>query len=199
MAVNSLTRDTLTNTVKYSSMLAGNIPDFSSDFLITETILTGNAASVTFDVSTFAAEGYKHLQIRAVVRTSHSASYDETYVGFNSDTTAGNYKSHILYGTGSAASSTVWTNGSKGFRVADIAAASLASSIFTPIIIDVADPFSSTKNKTAKSFSGITSLNFISFSSGLWMSNSAVSSVIVSSGNGSFVAGSRFSIYGSKG
>ena len=165
--------------------------------LISSTILTGSQSSVTFDVSTLAST-YKHLQIRLVARNSVSATYDEIYMKFNSDSNSANYKAHLLYGNGSSVSSASWSNTSSGFRFADIEAASATSNAFTPVVADLLDPFSSSKNKTVRSFSGKTSSAFVSLASGLWMSTSTVTSIVLTPYSGSFIAGSRFSIYGIK-
>ena len=166
----------------------------SYDLLETE-ILTGSQASVTFSSlnSTYGAN-YQHLQIRMVARSSISDVHELPKITFNS--TDGN--SHYLLGNGSSVSSAY--NGSVSL-VGYATGATAASDIFTPTVIDILDPFNSTKNTTGRSLSG--SVSNVSgelrlfFGSQLYNATTTISTLTISVAN-NFVAGSRFSLYGLK-
>lgn len=163
--------------------------------LISSTLLTGSQAVISFNTSSLSA--YKHLQIRATSRTDVASVYVDTRLRFNTDT-GSNYSSHELYGAGGTPAS----GGSGGLTSAGIAysaGSSAASYVFSGMVIDILDFAATTKNKTARSLSGIAAAsNLIDLRSGVWHSLSAVTQIDLST-SGNFVAGSRFSLYGLKG
>jgi hypothetical protein len=86
--------------------------------------------------------------------------------------------------------------------MAQVARGNSTASSFGAGVIDILDPFSTTKNKTLRGLGGITSSEAtnIALRSGSWASTSAVTSITClpfSADN--WVAGSRFSLYGIKG
>jgi len=171
-----------------------------SDYeLIESQILGSAAASVTFSsLETYSAI-YKHLQIRAVAKTGFTGSWADTMnIRLNSDTAA-NYSAHNLSGDGTsvgAASSTSAT--SMGLT---LIAGNATSTIYGPIVIDIADAYSTTKNKTIKSLQGVYSAGFqVRLVSGSWRNTASITTIGMTSANSSnFLTGSRFSLYGIKG
>lgn len=160
--------------------------------LITSTVLSSSAASVTFSNLGTAAAAYKHLQIRMVVLNSANS----TLVRYNSDSTNGNYRSHGLYGvSGSVTSEDVaWARAGglvaspEGFSTSDPNAA----------ILDVLD-WQGSKNKTGRTLSGRGS-GAIMLASHVWLSTAAITSIqLLSNGANPYLTGSRFSLYGLRG
>ena len=175
----------------------------TADFELLETVtLTSAQSSVEFtNLATKYASTYQHLQLRVV------ATFDITnssLVGrFNSDS-GNNYAFHRVFGQGSG----VFTNN----------ASSQANMLFhynqdnnstnepAAVVIDLLDPFETTKNKTVRSLGGTSSgssKNQIGLASGLWMNTASVTSLGVSVAEGftgwqegNFRTGSRFSLYG---
>lgn len=194
MGVTSLSRDGIVANQKYSSALAGNDTAdvaLSSDFLISEVVLNGNATSITFDVSTLAST-YKHLQIRGAYRYVTSTGAEAFTLTFNGDTGT-NYSHHRLLGNGSSVSSTAGTSTSSIF-------AGFITSQFGGIVLDILDAFSTSKYKTTRALMGaLGSVNEIHLTSGNWRSTSAVTSITLTSAASAIQSGSRFSLYGSKG
>jgi hypothetical protein len=176
---------------------AGGVPPATSDYeLISTALITGNTANVTFDVSAFTST-YKHLQIRATIRSSYVNPADFMKITFNNDTTG--YSRH---GLGSNGSSTTSFGLTDIIGANDTTAATAGSGQYGTFIMDILDPYSTTKNTTVRILGGhVGSFNVIQLTSGLWIDTSAVSSIKIESGNSpsSIVAGSRFSIYGLKG
>ena len=199
MTIKSLQSTSLTNNIFYRSMLAGNdayFPEFESDDFLEEVVLTSSASSVTFS-GLGAYSDYKHLQIRSVARTDRSNIVTDLAITLNGVTTS-SYAWHALYGSGSSVSSAGVSN-SSNIRVGSIVGASATSGHYAPTVIDLLDFNSSTKNSTVRSLSGRTEGNQLWFGSGLLNSTSAITSVELQCESFNFVAGSRFSLYGSKG
>jgi hypothetical protein len=159
--------------------------------------LTGSQSTISFSSipSTF-----KHLQIRAIAKaapTANDASYD-LRMALNSDTTAGNYKSHNLYADGSSVG--VGVNGVN--RQIGGSAGSGNSNIFTANVYDILDYANTNKNKTVRCLFG-TDFNgsgLMLFASMLWMNTSAITSISIDFNTGqSFGQYTSFALYGIKG
>jgi hypothetical protein len=174
-------------------MSAGVVP--SNEYLISTTVLTQNEPSVTFDVSSFAGV-YKHLQVVCSVRDQRAVDINNIFFRFNGDNGA-NYSYHLLAGQGSSVFS---ENGvTQDFAVAGTSiGASGVANVFAGSILDILDAFSTTKNKTTRSLTGINSTaSQIRIWSGNWRNLSPISSInLFPSTSAGFVAGSRFSLYG---
>jgi hypothetical protein len=173
--------------------------------LISTVIVSGTStASVTFDVSALSTT-YKNLQARSIFRSGINVNGDDYGVRFNGDSTYTNYRSHYLYGSGSAVTSaTLQSTQFPGINISiNSADASHTSGAFGAGIIDFLDPFSSVKNKTVRALSGMpqsgTANYGVTLSSGAWFSTSIVTSVTFYPypGTSPFIAaGSRISLYG---
>jgi hypothetical protein len=193
MTIKSLQSTSLTNNIFYRSMLAGNdafFPEFESDEFLEEVVLTSSASSVTFSsLGTYATAGYKHLQIRAVFKTTRASSTSSFNVFLNSDTTFANYKGHGLYGNGSAVVSDA------GLAIP------YPSQQVGAMVLDLLDFSSSTKNSTMRMLTGQGGgeLNRIDLRSVLYNNTAAVTAIALSDSNYEFASGSRLSLYGSKG
>jgi hypothetical protein len=171
----------------------------AGDFeLISTTLLTSSAASVAF---TSIPATYKHLQIRATVRSDRALGIDTLTMRFNSDSSA-NYWTHGMYGNGSAAS--VLALGANSSIYAGRTTDSLnTASAFAPNIIDILDYLSTNKNKTIRCLFGadtVGSYPWQGIHSGSWGSTAAITAIDILPITGpNFVSGSRFSLYGIKG
>lgn len=166
--------------------------------LISTSLISTTTSSVTFDVSTLAST-YKHLQLRVAGRADNSGSH-YVYMGvrFNSDTGA-NYSVHELYGAGSSVASGgagAQTSAAIGY----VTGAAATSGNFGATVADILDPFSTTKNKTIRGLAGVASTSpLVDLRSSAWYSTAAVTSINVLVTSGSFVSGSRLSLYGIRG
>jgi hypothetical protein len=165
-----------------------------SDFeLISSTILGSATSSITFDVSTLAST-YKHLQIRMLARKD-GANGQITMTMNGSGLSYG----HELTGTGSSVISSA-QSGNATIGVGLYTSPFLASN-FGVTLLDLLDPFSSTKNKTVRILGGYVDPveSRIWLRSGLWNSTATVTSIVINSTATNFTSGSRFSLYGIKG
>jgi hypothetical protein len=176
-------------------MSAGAVP--SNEYLIETVVLGANAASVTFNNLSQYAGVYKHLQLITSVRSSFNSTYGNFGLRFNGDS-GSNYFGHRLLGTGSSVFSQYL--GTRNYMyIAESTGAQNTENSFMSAVLDILDPFSSSKNTTVRSLTGHTSgsSHGIGILSGAWNNTSAISSLtILEAENANWVSGSRFSLYG---
>lgn len=194
MGVYSLSKSGINNWSKFSNVAASNGQTSNFELIATQ-LVTSPVTSVSFtNLQNYSQ--YKHLQIRCV---AIGATDDVLKLTFNGDTLS-NYSSHTLLGEGVAARSQSFTSQT---------AAQLQGGWYgtgniypSPFIADILDPFSTTKNKTIRSFCGTfqtSSIMQVALVSAAWYSQSAVTSIqIKMNAGGNFAVGSRFSLYGVK-
>jgi len=176
------------------------VPDYE---LISTNLITTNTSSVTFDVSSLAST-YKHLQIRATGR--QSASFVllgvRMRLGSPSVDSGSNYAEHFLKGQNGSVTSYGGASIS-AFDVSYDTGASASANIFGAAVIDILDPFSTTKNTTVRSLAGVYAgtgtSHAVTLFSGHWRNTAAVQTIQLIPAGSNFVSGSRFSIYGIKG
>ena len=169
------------------------------DLLETQ-VLDATTATVTDSYLTTDASNYQHLQIRYSARSTRGSTTDDFYVRFNGDTGA-NHSQHYIRGSGTATeSANLQTSAIDGvFQYQALTGSTNTATSFAAGVIDILDPFETTKYKTTRTRTGFTgSLSRILFESGLWMSTDAVTSITLDGYLGNFVADSRFSLYGIK-
>lgn len=167
--------------------------------LISTTVLGGTAASVTFSGLGAYSSTYKHLQIRVAARSSDANPGVGIYSRLNADA-GSNYRAHFLLGNGSSLQSGVvalTTTGLGGI----IAAAGSTTNNFGVCVLDLLDPYSTTKNKTLRTLGGFTDAaqKRIDLHSALWINTASLTSWQLFPEFGNFITGSRFSLYGIRG
>ena len=181
------------NKIKSGSLLVGNTPFELGDYeSIATTTLTTATATVTFSSI---PSTYQHLQIRAL---TSNASFPTTsaYLYLNSDTTAGNYRNHYLFGSGSSA--VAGTDGNAAVNGMMGNAMSTGPAVW---VIDLLDYQNTNKNKTIRLLNGYDAngSGYVWFGSNLWMNTAAVNTFTITAGAGSFAQYSSFALYGIKG
>lgn len=161
--------------------------------LISTQLLSSTTSTVTFSgiPSTF-----KHLQVRITARQDTSYTVSSLLMRLNSDS-GSNYSWHRLQAGGGSVSSGAFTSQSQmGIGVSTDAGST--SNAFGGFIVDILDYANTNKNKTVRTLGGFAvSSNVIELKSGAWYNTSAVNALSFT-GDGSYVAGSRFSLYGVK-
>jgi len=172
----------------------------SGDFeLIASTILTSSESSITFGNLNQWSSTYKHLQIRYLSRESSTGA--NTFMRLNNDS-GNNYSEHQLYGDGSGIGSTATSSVNKPY-IGSLASSSDPTGVFAAGVVDLLDPFSTSKNKTVRTFSGnspgATASRYIFLRSFAYYSTASLTSITVLAQSADFVTGSRFSLYGIKG
>jgi hypothetical protein len=180
----------------FLSAVAG---DFES--IATTTVGAGGTGTITFSSipSTF-----KHLQIRAIGRSSNTSSTaDNLSVSVNSDTTFTNYYSHWLSGDGSTPGFGSFQGSGYNAYVGDLRNSSSSNTqIYSVIVLDILDYADSNKFKTFRLLNGRdqNGAGQVWLGSSLWKSTSAITSLSFSIiGSFNFAEYSSFALYGIKG
>ena len=167
---------------------------------ISTQILTTTAASVNFSSI---PSTYKHLQIRATMK-SNSGTVSRVRAQVNGVTSA-SYASHNLRGTGAEVLSGNFTT-ANSTEMRDIGGFIPGTFFegeanYSAMIMDVLDYTNTSKNTTFRSFNGMhrPSFTYVYLSSGVYLDTPAISSINLFLDSGSFIAGSRISLYGIRG
>ena len=155
---------------------------------------TGSSGTITFSSI---PSTYKHLEIRQISRVSVVAS--DCNLRFNSDT-GSNYSWHRLMGNGSAASSAAGVSNTY-IELPATSYSSLLSNVYGTSVTSILDYADTNKFKTVRSLGGFedNSSGLVLFCSGNWRSTSAVTSISLITGSGSWTTDTRFALYGIKG
>jgi hypothetical protein len=197
MAIKSLDKSSLVTPQTTNSMLAGY--SFQDYELIESVFVASTTASVTFNNLNQYATEYKHLQIRSTTRVSTAESNAQlSFIRINGDT-GSNYSRHFLQGNGGAAASGAETSQSSMYFSFSPQNSS-TSGVFSGEVIDFLDAYSTTKNKTIKILHGVLNTGSsgprIMLNSSVRLNTESITSITCLTGSNSFVAGSRFSLYG---
>jgi len=179
----------LLNTI-LGSFSTGVAPSTNSyESIATVTVGAGGTSTITF--SSIPSD-YTHLQVR-VLQKSDSAG--DLNFKFNNDS-GSNYSRHYLYGDGSSAAS-----GGVASQTLGYIGYNPSSTIFQASVIDILDYKNTNKYKTVRSLVG-TDTNgggYVIFSSSLWLSTSAITTITFNQGSNTISQYSQFALYGIKG
>jgi hypothetical protein len=174
---------------------AGPVAAGNAYELLETQLLTGNQASVSFsNLNSTYGSTYQHLQLRMALRSSRGAAADSADITFNGTTST--YRWHALRGSGSAVES---FGGSNSYaQLGLIPGNTNTANNFGGMVVDILDPFESTKNTTTRAFWGMVGSgeNFVGLYSGAWFTTDALTSILIDCTNANFLTGSRFSLYG---
>jgi hypothetical protein len=167
-----------------------------SEDILQEIVLESSASSVTFSGLDAYASEYQHLQVRMILRSDRAASDDWANFIYNSDT-GSNYSQHSMRGNGSTVAAVAVATSSNTQWAAVTAASSTTANVFGPSVVDILDPFETSKNTTLRSLHGFP--NALYLSSGAWYNTNALTSIEIKPIFGSnWVANSRFTLIGVK-
>ena len=179
----------------FSAAGAGGGAALSDYELIESQILGSSQASITFSSLGSYSSTYKHLQIRATLRETRTSDFGAILMRLNGDS-GSNYAYHKLLGDGSAVYSQAATSRTS-LDMLQATGASNGANQFGSNVLDILDPFSTTKNKTLRNAGGRSAI--IEMSSGLWMSTASLTSIELFANTFNLVTGVRVSLYGIKG
>jgi len=181
-----------------ASQISGHLysgPAGAFDALGSVTVGSGGQSSITFSAI---PNTYTDLEIRTLGRTVYAAnSNSNVSIFYNGDTTATNYYSHYLYGTGSAAGAAANNSALYSFQTPDD---SVTTNVFGAAISVVKDYANPNKNTTLRSLSGYdgNGSGIIAFTSTGWTNTTPVNSLTITAQDGSWKAGTTISLYGVK-
>jgi hypothetical protein len=160
-------------------------------------VQVGSAGASTISFTSIPAT-YKHLQIRALARSTQAEGVGDFSISYNSDTTNGNYAYHRLIAEGT----TVYAQGSTSSRSAGfISGANNTSGVFSGVVIEILDYASTSKNKTLRTLNGYDNngSGWLGIYSNLWINSSTAISSISFTCNSNFAQYTQFALYGIKG
>jgi len=180
----------------YASQISGHLSTNNYSSISTVTVGSGGASSVTFSSI---PSTWTHLQIRAMARSTESGSTNtNAFFQFNGDT-GSNYSEHQLAGDGSSASASAGTSQVWAYTGLTTGNSSSAN-MYGAFIVDVLDYANGNKNKTIKTLSGNdqNGSGYVLLRSGAWYSTSAISSIVITPGGGSWQQYTQFALYGIK-
>ena len=166
-----------------------------------ESIATFTAAGgeTSFTFSSI-PQTYVALQVRCILRRN---TVNLANMGFrpNNDTSTANYTRHSLIGNGATVSAAGSATGTYSYTQNFVSIPGTTSGAYSAQIWDILDYASTTKYKTFKVFSGYDANGSGEFglNSNLWLSTSAITSLVVYFAGDGVSANSTFALYGIKG
>lgn len=170
------------------------------EFLETTT-LGSDTSSISFsNVSSTYGSTYQHLQLRITARTNRTgADSDPLMLTFNS-TGGTSYSRHGLMAYLNTSVVSQNASSTNGIYLSDaIATNQNASGIFAGLVVDILDPFETTKHTTIKALAGMYASGWqsIELRSGAFHNSAVISTITLAPVVGSnLVAGTRASLYG---
>jgi hypothetical protein len=195
MAVTRLTTNGLTGT-KYDIASADN---YYMEPIAT-TLGTGSSGTITFSNI---PQGYKHLQIRMLVKGTSTSGGVNTgcKIEFNGDTTSTNYYRHSLTGNGSSASAAASNSNNE---IINAIGSSSSANVYGINIVDILDYANTSKYKTVRNLLGQDNngSGIVQLTSGLWSNTAPITSIALVADPTyitNWTTASRFSLYGIKG
>jgi hypothetical protein len=194
MAITKLSDSSITTGDKYISMLAGNAAFIPNSYESIATVTVGSGGSATIEFTSIPAT-YTHLQLRGIVKCT--TDDDDLGLRFNSDSGT-NYGGHRIYGSGaSATADSILTRSQWDYA----GRTGSGTSNFGVSVIDILDYTNTNKYKTTRALFGRDSngSGWAMFSSGLWRSTSAITSITFVPSGGNFAQYTQFALYGIKG
>jgi len=166
-------------------------------------VLVGAGGSNTIEFADI-PQGYKHLQIRGIAKTTRSGAFNyanDLNINFNSDY-SNSYSAHGLYAFGAT-----YSYGVADFNTMIIQSASsdgdgIIPNVFGAFVIDILDYNNNNKFKTMKSLGGTittsTYVDIVALNSGNWRSSNPIENIKIRA-SFNFKQHTRFSLYGIKG
>lgn len=179
-----------------SSAIASNLlGDYES---IATVVASGSSNSITFSSI---PSIYKHLQIRAITRSTTTTYIQSAlYLTVNGDTAA-NYSFHQIGGDGQGGTFASGTANTSNITTITSGTANGSTATFGAGVIDILDYANTNKYKTIRCLSGLDlngSPSTISLRSGGWRNSSAITSITLTEANNNIAQFSSFALYGIK-
>jgi hypothetical protein len=182
----------------YASQISGHLYDgpFGAYDSLAAVTLSANTATIEF---AGIPSGYKHLQLRMLIKNSGSGSTQYiTPIRFNGDSGA-NYSSHYINAVGSGTPAASGNANQTGFNFYFDWPANI-SNTFGVGIMDILDYSNTNKYKTTRTLTGFDANGSgqVAFNSSGWRSFSAITSISFAFNADSFAPYTQFALYGVK-
>ena len=152
------------------------------------TVPSGGLSTVIFSGI---PQTFTHLQVRFLTVSGSASASCYTYI--NGDTTQTNYREHVLYGSGAAASAGSYQNSYMPQFLGGAATTSPGS-----YIMDILDYTNTNKNKTLRGLGGYdgNGSGYLALESMLWINTAAITSLQFSPNGTTWSQYTNISIYG---
>lgn len=159
--------------------------------------LSSTTANIEFTNLTSAySSTYTHLQFRWSLRSSRTTTDDAVFVQLNGDT-GSNYAWHYFRGPLSGTPQRSNGVSQSAMYMTEFPASGSNTYTFGAGVLEILDPFVTTKNTVLRALGGNTRSPRLFNSSGLWMNTASLNSIkFYSSTGNNFTSGSRLSLYG---
>jgi hypothetical protein len=157
--------------------------------------INGDGSSQSLDFTSIPST-YKHLQLRAFYIGTSGSGTLRLRVGNGSIDTGSNYAQHQLSGNGSSASATsVATSSDTSYLLLES-----QQTYGWAFVMDILDYASTSKNKTIRTLTGgdNNGSGHVGLTSTLWMQQTAITNLRISTQSGAFTTTSQFALYGIK-
>lgn len=179
--------------------IASPAKNFLSNYESIATITaTGSSNFVTFNSI---PTTYKHLQIRAITRSTTTTYVQSALTLRVNGDTATNYSFHQIGGDGGGGYFSSGTASTSSITTITSGTANGSTSTFGAGVIDVLDYADTNKYKTIRCLSGL-DLNgtpsTVSLRSGAWRNTAAITSITLTEANNNISQYSSFALYGIK-
>jgi hypothetical protein len=178
----------------YASQISGHLWAPAGAYDALATVTPSGTGIVTF---AGIPSGYKHLQIRTLMRNTGGGSGEQSVLITMNGDTGGNYATHRLTGNGSAAGAQSYTSGTAIVPYFNPENGT-TSNVYGVYVIDLLDYANTSKNKTLRLLGGIdyNGSGTVGLISGAWFNTNAISSITFTSGGGNWTTESQFALYG---
>ena len=180
---------------------AGVAPVTSSyESIATVSVGSGGISSIDFTSLSSYSSTYKHLQIRAIVKTAFANAQDGLKIQMNGATGL-SYNYHYLGGNGSTIYAGAGGSSAQTFMQSESVAGANNADVFGVMVLDILDAFNTSKNKVLRTIGGVDNngAGVVEMWSGVYLSTSATDSIKIYSYNGSNISQySHFALYGIK-
>ena len=196
MSVSRLSKTSVQNAFqKYNTIWDGTTSTSAFDSITTVTVVSATG-TITFSSI---PQTYTHLQIRGVGRMNYSLAQAGLGIYFNGDTST-SYRNHFLVGTGSGTASSSEDGATNTPYPYQLPAASAPSGTFGPVIMDILDYSSTSKNKVLRGLGGgdRNGSGQVYLSSAAWFNTAAITSITLTTGSTQLITNSTFALYGIK-
>lgn len=168
----------------------------SYESIATANVGSGGTSSIVFDLS--AVSGYKHLQLRYIVRNSLSLGYfDGIFFYFNTDNSDSNYYRHSIQAEGAGSPGAYAYN---ALPIITYPANNQLTNTFCGGVIDIYEYQNTNKTKTVRLLEGI-DINGAGadlLRSFMWNSTTAINKITFERSGYGFAQFSQIALYGIK-
>lgn len=168
----------------------------SYESIATANVGSGGTSSVVFDLSS--VSGYKHLQLRYIIRNSLSLGYaDGIFFYFNTDNSDSNYYRHSIQAEGAGSPGAFAYN---ALPIVTFPAANQLADTFGVGTIDIYDYQNTNKTKTVRCLEGLdlNGAGFVLSRSFMWNSTSAINKITFERSGYGLAQYSQIALYGIK-